>query len=66
MHLRSVNNVFSLFVAPAPPIIKTRECLSCENAALIRWESGNINPVESYTVEIFKVTTETQDNLVTE
>ncbi|XP_044139196.1 fibronectin type III and SPRY domain-containing protein 2 [Bufo gargarizans] len=52
--------------APAPPIVKTRECLSCENAALICWESRNINPVESYTVEIFKVTTETQDNLVTE
>ncbi|KAM4037600.1 fibronectin type III and SPRY domain-containing protein 2 [Anomaloglossus baeobatrachus] len=52
--------------APAPPIIKTRECLSCQNAALICWESGNINPVESYTVEIFKVATETQDNLVTE
>ncbi|KAM3925547.1 fibronectin type III and SPRY domain-containing protein 2 [Leptodactylus fuscus] len=52
--------------APAPPIIKTRECLSCENAALICWESGNINPVESYTVEIFKVTTEEQDSLATE
>ncbi|KAG8575559.1 hypothetical protein GDO81_009598 [Engystomops pustulosus] len=52
--------------APAPPIIKTRECLSCENAALICWESGNINPVESYTVEIFKVTTEAQDNVETE
>ncbi|XP_073509212.1 fibronectin type III and SPRY domain-containing protein 2 [Phyllobates terribilis] len=52
--------------APAPPIIKTRECLSCQNAALICWESGNINPVESYTVEIFKVATETQDNSVNE
>ncbi|KAG9489283.1 hypothetical protein GDO78_005334 [Eleutherodactylus coqui] len=52
--------------APAPPIIKTRECLSCKNAALICWESGNINPVESYTVEIFKVTTEMQNNLVAE
>ncbi|XP_077119766.1 fibronectin type III and SPRY domain-containing protein 2 isoform X1 [Ranitomeya variabilis] len=52
--------------APAPPNIKTRECLSCQNAALICWESGNINPVESYTVEILKVATEAQDNLVTE
>ncbi|XP_075711347.1 fibronectin type III and SPRY domain-containing protein 2 [Rhinoderma darwinii] len=52
--------------APSPPSIKTRECLSCENAALICWESGNINPVESYTVEIFEATTEIQDNGVTE
>ncbi|XP_056428155.1 fibronectin type III and SPRY domain-containing protein 2 [Hyla sarda] len=52
--------------APAPPIVKTRDCLSCENAVLVCWESGNINPVESYNVEIFRVTTETQDNLVTE
>ncbi|KAG8440555.1 hypothetical protein GDO86_006338 [Hymenochirus boettgeri] len=41
--------------APSPPVIKTNECRSCENAALICWESGNINPVDSYTVEIYKV-----------
>ncbi|XP_063782046.1 fibronectin type III and SPRY domain-containing protein 2 isoform X2 [Pseudophryne corroboree] len=52
--------------APAPPIIKTRECMSCENAALICWESGNINPVDSYTVEIYNVTNEAQDSSISE
>ncbi|KAJ7994584.1 hypothetical protein DPEC_G00250990 [Dallia pectoralis] len=37
---------------PSPPIIRERECSSCPDAALIRWESGNTNPVESYTVEL--------------
>uniref|UniRef100_A0A673BUS8 Fibronectin type III and SPRY domain containing 2 n=1 Tax=Sphaeramia orbicularis TaxID=375764 RepID=A0A673BUS8_9TELE len=36
---------------PSPPFIKHRECTSCPEAALIRWESGNANPVDSYTVE---------------
>ncbi|XP_075064022.1 fibronectin type III and SPRY domain-containing protein 2 [Mixophyes fleayi] len=52
--------------APAPPIIKTRECLSCENAALICWESGNINPVDSYTVEIYNVTNEVKESSISE
>ncbi|KAM5171400.1 fibronectin type III and SPRY domain-containing protein 2 [Mantella aurantiaca] len=52
--------------APAPPIIKKQECLSCENAAFICWESGNINPVESYTVEIQKSKTEKEDNSISE
>ncbi|KAM4630629.1 fibronectin type III and SPRY domain-containing protein 2 [Polymixia lowei] len=37
---------------PSPPVIKQRECTSCPEAALIRWESGNTNPVDSYTVEL--------------
>uniref|UniRef100_A0A3B5MME5 Fibronectin type III and SPRY domain containing 2 n=1 Tax=Xiphophorus couchianus TaxID=32473 RepID=A0A3B5MME5_9TELE len=37
---------------PSPPVIKQRECSSCPEAALIRWESGNTNPVDSYTVEL--------------
>lgn len=37
---------------PSPPVIKQRECSSCPDAALIRWESGNTNPVDSYTVEL--------------
>ncbi|XP_075431693.1 fibronectin type III and SPRY domain-containing protein 2 isoform X2 [Ascaphus truei] len=52
--------------APSPPAIKRKECRSCENAALICWESGNINPVDSYTVEIYKVTNDARDNVVTE
>ncbi|OCT89645.1 fibronectin type III and SPRY domain-containing protein 2 [Xenopus laevis] len=52
--------------APSPPIIKSNECRSCENAALICWESGNINPVDSYTVEIYKVTDGTNADSVTE
>ncbi|NXK91520.1 FSD2 protein, partial [Formicarius rufipectus] len=38
--------------APSPPIIKTKKIQSCENAALVCWESGDINPVDSYTVEL--------------
>ncbi|XP_036271533.1 fibronectin type III and SPRY domain-containing protein 2 [Pipistrellus kuhlii] len=38
--------------APSPPVIKSKEVRSCEEAALIRWESGNLNPVDSYTVEL--------------
>uniref|UniRef100_A0A452FPM2 Fibronectin type III and SPRY domain containing 2 n=1 Tax=Capra hircus TaxID=9925 RepID=A0A452FPM2_CAPHI len=38
--------------APCPPIIKSKEIRSCEEAALISWESGNLNPVDSYTVEL--------------
>ncbi|XP_062280413.1 fibronectin type III and SPRY domain-containing protein 2 [Scomber scombrus] len=37
---------------PSPPVIKQRDCTSCPEAALIRWESGNTNPVDSYTVEL--------------
>ncbi|KAM4747582.1 fibronectin type III and SPRY domain-containing protein 2 [Rhinophrynus dorsalis] len=52
--------------APSPPIIKCSECRSCENAALICWESGNMNPVDSYTVEIYKVTNEANEDFLTE
>uniref|UniRef100_A0A8C9M4I2 Fibronectin type III and SPRY domain containing 2 n=1 Tax=Panthera tigris altaica TaxID=74533 RepID=A0A8C9M4I2_PANTA len=38
--------------APSPPVIKSKEIRSCEEAALICWESGNLNPVDSYTVEL--------------
>ncbi|KAM6181278.1 fibronectin type III and SPRY domain-containing protein 2 isoform 2-T2 [Erethizon dorsatum] len=38
--------------APSPPIIKIEEIRSCEEAVLICWESGNLNPVDSYTVEL--------------
>ncbi|XP_065728043.1 fibronectin type III and SPRY domain-containing protein 2 isoform X2 [Phocoena phocoena] len=38
--------------APCPPIMKSKEIRSCEEAALICWESGNLNPVDSYTVEL--------------
>ncbi|KAM8877623.1 fibronectin type III and SPRY domain-containing protein 2 [Synchiropus picturatus] len=37
---------------PSPPVIKQRQCCSCPEAALLRWESGNTNPVDSYTVEL--------------
>ncbi|KAL1257300.1 hypothetical protein QQF64_012845 [Cirrhinus molitorella] len=36
---------------PSPPVIKARQCVSSLDAALIRWDSGNTNPVESYTLE---------------
>ncbi|NXK76642.1 FSD2 protein, partial [Amazona guildingii] len=38
--------------APSPPTIKSKKIRSCENAALVCWESGDINPVDSYTVEL--------------
>eukprot|EP00071_Canis_lupus_P039129 XP_022272686.1 fibronectin type III and SPRY domain-containing protein 2 isoform X2 [Canis lupus familiaris] len=43
--------------APSPPIIKSKEIQSCEEAALICWESGNLNPVDSYTVELTQAET---------
>ncbi|XP_053320390.1 fibronectin type III and SPRY domain-containing protein 2 [Spea bombifrons] len=51
---------------PSPPIIKREDCRSCDNAALICWQSGNINPVDSYTVEIYKVTNEVNEAFLTE
>ncbi|XP_021120538.1 fibronectin type III and SPRY domain-containing protein 2 isoform X2 [Heterocephalus glaber] len=41
--------------APSPPVIKTEAIRSCEEAVLICWESGNLNPVDSYTVELTQV-----------
>ncbi|XP_036591548.1 fibronectin type III and SPRY domain-containing protein 2 [Trichosurus vulpecula] len=52
--------------APSPPIIKSKDILSCEHAALVRWESGNMNPVDSYTIELSKVDSEEPANVVTE
>ncbi|XP_028610721.1 fibronectin type III and SPRY domain-containing protein 2 isoform X3 [Grammomys surdaster] len=43
--------------APSPPSIKTEAIRSCEEAALICWESGNLNPVDSYTVELIQAET---------
>ncbi|XP_045142256.1 fibronectin type III and SPRY domain-containing protein 2 [Echinops telfairi] len=43
--------------APSPPIIKTMAIRSCEEAALISWDSGNLNPVDSYTVELTQAET---------
>lgn len=47
----------SLHLAPSPPIIKSKEVRSCEEAALICWESGNLNPVDSYSVELTQMET---------
>lgn len=46
-----------LRLAPSPPVIKSKEVRSCEEAALICWESGNLNPVDSYTVELTQAET---------
>lgn len=37
---------------PSPPVLKPRQCVSSLDSALIRWDSGNTNPVESYTLEL--------------
>ncbi|XP_071389706.1 fibronectin type III and SPRY domain-containing protein 2 [Centroberyx affinis] len=51
---------------PSPPVIKQRECTSCPEAALIRWESGNPNPVDSYTVELSEMGTDGRQSGITE
>ncbi|XP_074522870.1 fibronectin type III and SPRY domain-containing protein 2 [Halichoeres trimaculatus] len=51
---------------PSPPVIKQRECTSCPEAALIRWESGNTNPVDSYTVELSEMSPDGTQSGVTE
>ncbi|XP_037365849.1 fibronectin type III and SPRY domain-containing protein 2 [Talpa occidentalis] len=43
--------------APSPPIIRSEALRSCEEAALIAWEPGDPNPVDSYTVELTPVET---------
>lgn len=55
-----------LSVVPSPPVIKQRECTSCPEAALIRWESGNTNPVDSYTVELNEMGTDGTQSGITE
>lgn len=55
-----------LCIVPSPPVIKQRECTSCPEAALIRWESGNTNPVDSYTVELSEMGTDGTQRGVTE
>uniref|UniRef100_A0A673UNA0 Adaptor related protein complex 3 subunit beta 2 n=1 Tax=Suricata suricatta TaxID=37032 RepID=A0A673UNA0_SURSU len=44
-------------LAPSPPVIKSNAIRSCEEAALICWESGNLNPVDSYSVELTQAET---------
>ncbi|XP_069029661.1 fibronectin type III and SPRY domain-containing protein 2 isoform X2 [Embiotoca jacksoni] len=51
---------------PSPPVIKQRECTSCPEASLIRWESGNTNPVDSYTVELSEISTDGTESSTTE
>ncbi|KFP20248.1 Fibronectin type III and SPRY domain-containing protein 2, partial [Egretta garzetta] len=52
--------------APSPPTIKSKKIRSCENAALVCWESRDINPVDSYTVELSKLTDEENGDIITE
>nr|XP_020645827.1 fibronectin type III and SPRY domain-containing protein 2 [Pogona vitticeps]XP_020645828.1 fibronectin type III and SPRY domain-containing protein 2 [Pogona vitticeps] len=52
--------------APLPPVIKSKEIQSCEHAALVRWECGNTNPVDSYTAELSKLTDGGEENIMTE
>uniref|UniRef100_A0A9L0RYG5 Fibronectin type III and SPRY domain containing 2 n=1 Tax=Equus caballus TaxID=9796 RepID=A0A9L0RYG5_HORSE len=57
MNRTAVGLSFPLPLAPSPPVIKSKEIRSCEEAALICWESGNLNPVDSYTVELTQAET---------
>lgn len=56
----------SLPQVPSPPVIKQRECASCPEAALIRWESGNTDPVDSYTVELRETGTGAPESAIAE
>ncbi|CAF99804.1 unnamed protein product [Tetraodon nigroviridis] len=51
---------------PSPPVIKGRECTSCPEAAFISWDSGNTNPVDSYTVELSEMSAASTHSDVTE
>uniref|UniRef100_A0A3B4A5G3 Uncharacterized protein n=1 Tax=Periophthalmus magnuspinnatus TaxID=409849 RepID=A0A3B4A5G3_9GOBI len=51
---------------PSAPPGNTRGYLSCPEAALIRWESGNTNPVDSYTVEIRELSSDGAESDVKE
>lgn len=55
-----------LDLVPSPPVIKQKECSSCPEAALIRWESGNTNPVDSYTVELSEMDPDGSQSGITE
>ncbi|XP_034988109.2 fibronectin type III and SPRY domain-containing protein 2 [Zootoca vivipara] len=52
--------------APLAPVLKRKEIRSCEHAALVQWESGNTNPVDSYTAELSKLTDGEDGNIITE
>uniref|UniRef100_A0A8D0L7R6 Fibronectin type III and SPRY domain containing 2 n=1 Tax=Sphenodon punctatus TaxID=8508 RepID=A0A8D0L7R6_SPHPU len=52
--------------APLPPIIKSKKSRSCESSALVCWESGNTNPVDSYTVELSRVASAEDEDIITE
>ncbi|KFO06862.1 Fibronectin type III and SPRY domain-containing protein 2, partial [Balearica regulorum gibbericeps] len=52
--------------APSPPTIKSKKIRSCENAALVCWESRDINPVDSYMVELSKLPDEENGDIITE
>ncbi|KAH0619996.1 hypothetical protein JD844_014481 [Phrynosoma platyrhinos] len=52
--------------APLPPVIKSKAIQSCEHAALVCWECGNTNPVDSYTVELSRLTDGGEENFITE
>ncbi|XP_037552851.1 fibronectin type III and SPRY domain-containing protein 2 [Nematolebias whitei] len=51
---------------PSPPVIRQRESSSCPEAALICWESGNTNPVDSYTVELTETGSDGTEGSATE
>ncbi|XP_048337853.1 fibronectin type III and SPRY domain-containing protein 2 [Sphaerodactylus townsendi] len=52
--------------APLPPVIKSQAVQSCEHAALVSWESGNTNPVDSYTIELSQLTDGENGDIITE
>lgn len=60
------NCSFVYFLAPSPPTIKTKMIRSCENAALVCWDSRDINPVDSYVVELSKLSEEENGDNITE
>ncbi|XP_063170311.1 fibronectin type III and SPRY domain-containing protein 2 [Candoia aspera] len=54
--ISSVSERAVYMTAPLPPVIKEEVIQSCQHSALVRWECGNTNPVDSYTVELSRLT----------
>ncbi|XP_062998647.1 fibronectin type III and SPRY domain-containing protein 2 [Elgaria multicarinata webbii] len=62
----SASEIAVYMTAPLPPVIKSKDIQSCEHAALVRWECGNTNPVDSYTAELSKLTDGGDGDIITE
>ncbi len=63
---RRVCNAVCVCAVPSPPVLKPQQCVSSLDAALIRWDSGNTDPVESYTLELHQTHTDESVSCITQ